>query len=88
MYLICSVEIVAWETVNILLILEVSNIHSHGATAHLFSGLSDKRKRDPLEKNDVIENILDEFDDLIEAIDKQNKKTTNLQGETVIGKHS
>ena len=47
-------------------------------TVHLFSGLSDKRKKDHSEKNDVIENILDEFDDLIEAIDKQNKKNPNL----------
>ena len=44
----------------------------------MFSGLSDKRNKDLLEKNDVIDNILDEFDDLIEAIDKQNKKNTNL----------
>lgn len=36
------------------------------------SGLTDKRRNGVIETNDVIENILDEFDDLIAAIDKQN----------------
>ncbi|KAL5267528.1 hypothetical protein ACHWQZ_G004531 [Mnemiopsis leidyi] len=73
---------------NVAKQLNSKGVKRLGSKGPLKKGLSDKRKRDPLEKNDVIENILDEFDDLIEAIDKQNKKTTNLQGETVIGKHS
>lgn len=57
---------------NVARRLNSKGVKRLGSKGPIRNGTTEKKR------NDVIENILDEFDDLIEAIDKQNNKNVKL----------